>query len=329
MLREHPFDPSTERRLFSLAIPSADALPRLALPPGNFACLLAWDARDESAETISGIVASLLRQGASYFVCWGPDCERVHDIIDEMASRPESDFGVPEEACIVTTWHASEPLSETLWFFLVASRPDGHYQQSTHAALAIAVGSPSWAAEIGEALDHPRPPQRSREPSDGGEDMPATSLSYLDQDCTASLAEGIAEYYAHNAALLDPSNLPLDAAELFCQHDAGHVVFGCDTSLRGETLIDTWTLFGTTAGLRGYLEYFRYPQVNQIFANAGYWRIALEVVRSLPDVFRVLVRSRQLSAKWPWRDYERHLARSLSEIRREFNIRVVEDRTRR
>lgn len=156
MLREHGFDPVMERRLLSLAIPSADALPRLVLPPGNFACLLAWNARGVADDTVSAIVAPLLRQGASYFVCWGPDCERVHDIIDQMVSHPGNDFGVLEDSCIMTTWHASEPLSEALWFFLVDSRPDEHYQNSTHAALAIAVGSPAWAAEIVEALDHPQ-----------------------------------------------------------------------------------------------------------------------------------------------------------------------------
>ena len=39
----------------------------------------------------------MLRAGASYFVCWGSDCERVHDIIDEMVSYPDNDFGVPED----------------------------------------------------------------------------------------------------------------------------------------------------------------------------------------------------------------------------------------
>ncbi len=153
--------------------------------------------------------------------------------------------------------------------------------------------------------------------------MCAAPLKYLEEGSTQSLSEGIAEYYARNSALLDPSTLPVDAAELFRQHDAGHVVFACDTSLRGETLIDTWTIFATSAGLRGYLEYFKYPQVNQIFAETGYWRIALEFVRCLPDVFRVLVRSRRISARWPWQHYERYLDRPLSDIRREFNIRVV------
>jgi len=157
----------------------------------------------------------------------------------------------------------------------------------------------------------------------GGRTMSAAPPKYLEQDCTESLAEGIGEYYAHNAALLDPSKLPVDAAELFRQHDAGHVVFGCDTSLRGETLVDSWTIFATTVGLRGYLEYLRYPQVNQIFAETGYSRIILEFVRSLPDVFRVLVRSRRLVAKWPWQHYGHYLDRPLSDIRREFNIRLV------
>ena len=146
---------------------------------------------------------------------------------------------------------------------------------------------------------------------------------YVTQDSTQNLREAIAEYYQCNPGLLDPDNLPDGVAKLFRQHDAGHVVFGCDTSLRGETLIDTWTIFASTAGLRGYLEYFNYPQVNQIFSEAGYLRIALEFVRCLPDVLRVIRRSRQLISKWPWSTYEDYLDRPLREIRREFNIVVM------
>jgi hypothetical protein len=156
MLREHAFDSLTERQLFSIDIASTIELPRLDLPAGNFACLLAWDARGASADAVSAFVEPLLRGGASHFVCWGPDCERVHDIIDEMVSYPGHDFGVPEESCIMTTWHASEPLGEAIWFFLVNSWPDEHYRDLTHSALAISVGSSVWAAEITEALDHPR-----------------------------------------------------------------------------------------------------------------------------------------------------------------------------
>lgn len=156
MLREHAFDSVMERRLFSLDVASAPTLPRLDLPAGYFACLLAWDARSASADAVTAFVEPLIRAGASYFVCWGPDCERVHDIIDAMVSYPDNDFGVPENSRIMTTWHDSEPLREALWFFLLNSLPDEHYQDSTHTALAISVGSSTWAAEIAKALDHPQ-----------------------------------------------------------------------------------------------------------------------------------------------------------------------------
>jgi hypothetical protein len=87
------------------------------LPVGNFACLLAWDARDVSSDKVSEFIEPLLHAGACYFVCWGQDCERVHDIIDEMVSYPENSFSVPNDSCIMTTWHADETLEDALIFF--------------------------------------------------------------------------------------------------------------------------------------------------------------------------------------------------------------------
>lgn len=157
MLREHAFDSVMERRLFSAAVASPTELPsHLDLPARNFACLLAWDARDVSSDAVCAFIEPLLCAGASYFVCWGPDCERVHDIIDEVVSYPDNDFGVPEYSCIMTTWHDAEPLRDALYFFMVSSWPDEHYQDSTRVALAISVGSPAWAEEISEAFDYPQ-----------------------------------------------------------------------------------------------------------------------------------------------------------------------------
>lgn len=156
MLLEHGFDTFMNRRLFSVVLESAcDLPPRIDMPSGNFACLIAWDARGASVETVSSVVEPLLRAGASYFVCWGPDCERVHDIIDELTYSMGSDIGLPDESCIMTTWHDSEPLREALWFFLVNSFPDGHYLESTRAALAVSIGSREWAKEVAGALDNP------------------------------------------------------------------------------------------------------------------------------------------------------------------------------
>lgn len=153
--------------------------------------------------------------------------------------------------------------------------------------------------------------------------MASEGLRYTAEDCAQTLREGLAEYYARNPRLLDPGGLPAEAARLFRQHDAAHVVFGCDTTLRGETRVDTWTIFASSIGLRGYLAYLRLPQVNEIFRDAGAARIAAELLRCLPDLVRIVRRSRRLARKWPWERFEDHLDDPLRDIRAEFGIRIV------
>jgi len=156
MLHKRASDAGMRRQLFTMHVAFPAAVPRLDLPSANFVCLLAWDARGVSVEAIAAFVESLLRRGASCFVCWGPECERVHDIIDEIASDPDNDLGVPEGSCVMTTWHSSASLREALWFFLASTWPDEDYENSTHSAVAISIACSAWEAEIAEALDHPR-----------------------------------------------------------------------------------------------------------------------------------------------------------------------------
>lgn len=153
---EHGYDQIKERQLYSLELSSPEDVPDgLVFPSRHFACLIAWDARLASADSISTLIVPLLRAGASYFVCWGPDCERVHDIIDEVVSAEGERYGVPDDACIMTSWHDSELLEDALWFFLVNTCPDQYYEDTTLVALAISVGERGWHAEICSALDNP------------------------------------------------------------------------------------------------------------------------------------------------------------------------------
>lgn len=171
MLRKHAFDETTKRRLFSLALPPLGSTLDPSLGPllgpslgpllgpslgsRHFACLLAWDARGASAEAVSSLATPLLRAGASYVACWGPDCERVHDIVDECLSDPTAGLELPPEGDVMTSWHADDPLREAIWFFLRCSAPYDSLAASTRAGLAVSVGSPAWATEIAAALDDP------------------------------------------------------------------------------------------------------------------------------------------------------------------------------
>jgi hypothetical protein len=153
----HGFDEVTGRQLFSLALASTAELPAsIDLGSTHFACLLAWDASGAPDDSVSTLVERLLRAGASFFVCWGPDAERVEGVIDEIVVSRGSELGVPDDSVIMTTSHESASLEEALWFFLVNAWPEDHYVDSTRAALAISIGSSRWAEEIAAALDDVR-----------------------------------------------------------------------------------------------------------------------------------------------------------------------------
>ena len=58
----------------------------------------------------------LVRSGCLYMMAWGVGCSSWDDSVD-WANRSVSEVGeVPDDQFVMTTWHDSEPLSETLWF---------------------------------------------------------------------------------------------------------------------------------------------------------------------------------------------------------------------
>jgi hypothetical protein len=148
------YDGISKRDLFVLEIPSSEHLPaELSLTTPRFVCLIAWNARNASVDEISRVAVGLLRQGAVYVCAWGPNCERVHDIIDEehVGPNPSSD----ESGVVMTTCHAKESLAEAIRFALVDAWPDEFYAENCGSTLGVAIGSSSWAAEIRTAFSSP------------------------------------------------------------------------------------------------------------------------------------------------------------------------------
>lgn len=112
--------------------------------PGRFTVLLAADTTGAEVSVLAGFARKLLQAGCVYFCAWGPDCERVHDIFDEMC------FEVAP--VIMTTWHSDESLDEALWFFLKGAVPDDRYGEPTVSALTISVGRLEWDEQIRRRL---------------------------------------------------------------------------------------------------------------------------------------------------------------------------------
>ena len=114
---------------------------QIAPRSSHFGLLLALDARFLDARHIEQLARDLLKKGLVYLCAWGPNCERVHDIFDEVGVDMDPEQNLP---VIMTTWHADEPLQETLWFFANTAFPDDAYGRTCNEWIVALVGNPDW-----------------------------------------------------------------------------------------------------------------------------------------------------------------------------------------
>lgn len=119
-----------------------------------FVALLAWDVRGVEASEIARVARILLDAGCIYFCCWGPGCERAHDIIHEEYVRDRISVN-DDESTIMTTWHTEESLEEATWFALNVAFPDDRFFDSCKAVVSICIGNPEWKTALGKALADP------------------------------------------------------------------------------------------------------------------------------------------------------------------------------
>ena len=58
----------------------------------------------------------LVRSGCLYMMAWGLGCSSWDDSVDH-ANLSAFDYGlIPDDAFVMTTWHADQPLTDALWF---------------------------------------------------------------------------------------------------------------------------------------------------------------------------------------------------------------------
>jgi hypothetical protein len=150
------FDDVNDRDLFVMCAANAADLPELVtIGSRYFVSLIICDARSESTAALRRLARTLLNAGCVYFCCWGPECQRVHDIVDEEY-LPGGISIHDDHSTIMTTWHDSESLDEAVWFSLNVALPDDRFFDECSAVVAVCIGSASWAEQVIKALGDPR-----------------------------------------------------------------------------------------------------------------------------------------------------------------------------
>ena len=81
------------------------------------------------------------------------------------------------------------------------------------------------------------------------------NLSFQKQQCHLTLEQGLEEYHAFLKANGKKQLIDAPGSTVIRDHDATHVIFGLDTSLEEESLLDSWVFSGTEWKLKQLLAY--------------------------------------------------------------------------
>lgn len=151
---------------------------------------------------------------------------------------------------------------------------------------------------------------------------------YMDKDSTQTLREGLEEYYAFNPHVTKPATQPSSFGMILRAHDAGHVIYGCDTGMHDELKILPLFWWTSECTFQTYLTMRNSPAVDVMYddmiCEKGTLCLYGAVLRVLPSVFVALIpiwfKTRNRQKLLPFLEFEPLLDRSLLDIRQEFDL---------
>ncbi|MFM2304300.1 MAG: hypothetical protein RLZZ135_1710 [Cyanobacteriota bacterium] len=151
---------------------------------------------------------------------------------------------------------------------------------------------------------------------------------YTDKHSTQTLREGLVEYYSLNSHVTPPEKQPSEFGKILAAHDAGHVIYGCDTGMYDELKLLTlfwWTsecTFGT------YLKMKDSPAVDVMYDDMIQEKGALWLYKSvlkvlpllIPKLIPIWLKNRQRQKRLPYLNFAPLLDRTLLDIRQEYDL---------
>jgi len=136
----------SEKNIYLSLLPEINTSSFPELPNQYFGAFLACHAKSFSDQAILEFADYLVKRGLAYVDCWGEDCERVHDLFDDVIIR--NDPAETNESVRLTTWHSNTTLDEALWNFLNVSFPAADYWDECKTEVIVIVGNIDWARQI-------------------------------------------------------------------------------------------------------------------------------------------------------------------------------------
>ena len=153
------------------------------------------------------------------------------------------------------------------------------------------------------------------------------NLSFQSQNCNITLAEGLEEYRAYLQANGKKQLIDSPGSTIIRDHDATHVIFGLDTSIEQESMLDSWVITGTSWKLKELMAYNKLPELKQLYKDfwndPGYLKLVLTAIKLIPIKFKIWKRTRQMSKKWPFVSPDSLMNQRVCDLRDEFGIKIL------
>lgn len=153
------------------------------------------------------------------------------------------------------------------------------------------------------------------------------NLSFQSQDCDITLAEGLEEYRAYLQANGKKQLVDAPGSTVIRDHDATHVIFGLDTSIEQESMLDSWVFLGTKWKLKELLAYNKLPEIKQLYKDfrhdPSYFKLFLTTIRLLPIKLKIRKRAKQMNKKWPFVSPDSLMDQKVCDLREEFGIKIL------
>ena len=152
-------------------------------------------------------------------------------------------------------------------------------------------------------------------------------LDFQNQECSLTLREGVEHYRAY---LKKNGKKVLDDQEdslTILSHDATHVIYGLDTSLEEEQMLNFWPLFGTIYTWKEIMAYNGREEVSDftkdLLKELGVINMVMLTIRSIVPFFQVLRNLRLKKKKWSFVPPNELMDRSVSSLREEYGIKIL------
>ena len=154
-----------------------------------------------------------------------------------------------------------------------------------------------------------------------------TNLSFQSQNCDITLAEGLEEYRAYLRTNGKKQLIDKPGSTIIRDHDATHVIFGLDTSIEQESMLDSWVFLGTKWKLKELLAYNKLPELKQLYKDLrhdpGYFKLIMAAIKLLPIKLKIRKRAKQMNKKWPFVSPDSLMNQRVCDLREEYGIKIL------